>query len=122
MSILARPPDRDSKFSTSAPTHPWLGYLRNVRKGAWGESRRRRRLDFTSFRSEIKRELSSAICQSGQRSDWESFLSDEGARVRRPTSEIKRAEREVDRIVYGLFDLSPNEIETLEASLVGQDW
>ena len=41
-------------------------------------------------------------------------------RVRRLTAEIIEAEREIDSIVYNLFDLTPDEIELLETSLKGQ--
>jgi hypothetical protein len=37
------------------------------------------------------------------------------------TAEIEKAEREIDGIVYRLFDLMPPEIELLEASLGGRN-
>ena len=37
-----------------------------------------------------------------------------------PTAKIEDAEREIDQIVYRLFDLTPDEIRLLEASLEGQ--
>jgi hypothetical protein len=36
------------------------------------------------------------------------------------TAEIEQAEREIDAIVYKLFDLSAEEIALLENSLAGQ--
>ena len=36
------------------------------------------------------------------------------------TTEIEAAEREIDAIVYHLFDLTPDEIASLETSLAGQ--
>jgi hypothetical protein len=35
-------------------------------------------------------------------------------------SEIETAEREIDSVVYRLFDLTPDEIALLEASIAGQ--
>ena len=54
------------------------------------------------------------------RGEWEAYLAENGAQVRRLSAEIATAEREIDRIVYALFDLTPAEITLLEASLAGQ--
>jgi hypothetical protein len=35
-------------------------------------------------------------------------------------AEIENAERDIDAIVYSLFDLTPEEIALLEASIAGQ--
>jgi hypothetical protein len=40
--------------------------------------------------------------------------------MRRLTAQIEEAEREIDAIVYKLFDLTPDEIELLESSPAGQ--
>jgi hypothetical protein len=40
--------------------------------------------------------------------------------VRRLTSEIEAAEREIDALVYSLFDLTSEEIALLETSLGGR--
>ena len=42
------------------------------------------------------------------------------AEVKRLTGEIEAAEREIDKLVYEAFDLTPEEIELLENSLEGQ--
>jgi DNA-directed RNA polymerase subunit F len=55
-----------------------------------------------------------------QRSQWENFLREEAEKVRRLTAEIVEAEREIDAIVYKLFDLTPDEIALPESSLAGQ--
>lgn len=55
-----------------------------------------------------------------ERGEWETYLRDNTVRVRELSDRIASAEREVDRIVYGLFDLTPDEISLLEASLEGQ--
>lgn len=76
-------------------------------------------LDFKSFRDEIKKALKVDIPLK-QRGEWENFLREEGEKVRRLTAEIEKAEREIDSIVYNLFDLTPDEIALLESSLAGQ--
>jgi hypothetical protein len=76
-------------------------------------------LDFKSFQAEIKKAFKTDIPRK-QRGEWEIFLREEGEKVRRLTAEIERAEREIDAIVYKLFDLTPDEIALLESSLAGQ--
>jgi TaqI-like C-terminal specificity domain len=76
-------------------------------------------LDFKSFQAEIKKAFKTDIPLK-QRNGWESFLREEGEKVRRLTAEIEQAERESDAIVYKLFDLTPDEIALLESSLAGQ--
>jgi TaqI-like C-terminal specificity domain len=77
------------------------------------------KLDFKSFQAEIKKAFKGDIPLK-QRNEWESFLREEGAKVRRLMAEIEQAEREIDAIVYKLFDLTPDEIALLESSLSGQ--
>jgi hypothetical protein len=55
-----------------------------------------------------------------RRGEWEGYLAENRATVRRLTAEIEAAEREIDAIVYRLFELTPDEIALLEASLEGQ--
>ena len=77
------------------------------------------KLDFKSFRDEIKKAFKADIPLK-QRGEWELFLREEGEKVRRLAAEIEQAEREIDSIVYKLFDLTPDEIALLESSLAGQ--
>ena len=76
-------------------------------------------LDFKSFQAEIKKAFKADIPLK-QRNDWEIFLREEGEKVRRLTAEIEQAERDIDAIVYKLFDLTPDDIALLESSLAGQ--
>lgn len=76
-------------------------------------------LDFAAFRDEVKRVFKTEIPVK-QRGEWERYLAEEGEKVRKLTAEIDAAEREIDRIVYELFDLTPDEIALLEASIEGQ--
>jgi hypothetical protein len=50
-----------------------------------------------------------------QRNEWENLLREEGEKVRRLMAEIEQAEREIDSIVYKLFDLKSDEIALLES-------
>jgi type I restriction-modification system DNA methylase subunit len=77
------------------------------------------KLDFKSFQAEIKKSFKADIPLK-RRNEWEIFLREEGEKVRRLTAEIEQAEREIDAIVYKLFDLTPDEIALLENSLAGQ--
>jgi hypothetical protein len=47
-------------------------------------------------------------------------LRDNAAHVSKLSDRIASAEREIDRIVYGLFDLTADEINLLEGSLERQ--
>nr|WP_137829491.1 N-6 DNA methylase [Methylobacterium sp. L1A1] len=87
------PPERNAKLSTKL----------NV----WWE------LDFAAFRAEVKRVFKQDI-PLAERNAWETYLRAEGDKVRRLTSEIADAEREIDRVVYRLFDLTPDEIALID--------
>ena len=76
-------------------------------------------LDFAAFREEVKRAFRIEIPVK-ERGDWESYLAEKSADVRALTAEIEAAEQEIDANVYRLFDLSPEEIALLEASIAGQ--
>ncbi len=93
------PPDRAPKLTTRL--HEW-----------W-------KLDFKTFQAEIKKTFKAPIPLK-QRNEWDSYLGEEGDKVRRLTTEIEKAEREIDTIVYRLFDLTTDEIALLESSLAGQ--
>jgi hypothetical protein len=53
------------------------------------------KLDFKSFQAEIKKGFKVDIPLK-QRNEWEIFLREEAAKVRRLTAEIEQAEREID--------------------------
>jgi hypothetical protein len=76
-------------------------------------------LDFAAFRAEVKKTFGTEIPLK-ERGDWETWLAENAAEVHRLTAEISAAEREIDAIVYRLFDLTPEEIALLEASIAGQ--
>jgi hypothetical protein len=76
-------------------------------------------LDFASFMKEVTRAFRDDIPLK-KRGEWEAYLGENAARVRDLSDRIVAAEREIDQIVYSLFDLTPDEIRLLEASLEGQ--
>jgi hypothetical protein len=75
-------------------------------------------LDFAAFREEAKR-LYRAEISIKERAEWEDYLRKNGEKVRALTAEIEAAERQIDLIIYGLFDLAPDEIKLLESSIAG---
>jgi hypothetical protein len=77
------------------------------------------KLDFAGFRDEIKRVFRTDIAVK-ERDTWENYLDENAAEVRELSVEIKNTEREIDAIVYRLFDLTSEEIALLEGSLEGQ--
>lgn len=76
-------------------------------------------LDFAEFRAEAKKALKADIPVK-ERGQWEALFDEAKAEVLRLNAEIAAAEREIDRLVYAAFDLTPEEIELLEKSLEGQ--
>ena len=76
-------------------------------------------LDFAAFRTEVKKVFKAEIPVK-DRDGWERYLAEKSAEVNRLTAEIEAAEREVDAIVYELFELTPDEIKLLENSLEGR--
>jgi hypothetical protein len=76
-------------------------------------------LDFAAFLAEVKKTLRVDIPLKRQ-GEWKDYLAENRAEVERLTADIETAEREIDRIVYRLFDLTAEEITLLEASLEGQ--
>jgi hypothetical protein len=76
-------------------------------------------LTFAAFRNEVKKAFHAEIPLK-QRGEWEVYLAETAAEVHRLSEKIAAAEHEIDQIVYRLFDLTPDEIALLEASLAGQ--
>ena len=76
-------------------------------------------LDFAQFRDEVKHVFRADIAVN-ERAEWEGYLAKNTAEVRKLDAEIEKAEREIDAIVYRLFELTPEEIKLLEDSVAGQ--
>ncbi len=75
-------------------------------------------LDFAAFRAEVTKAFKNEIPVK-DRDGWEKYLAEKSAEVVELTAQIEAAEREIDAIVYKLFDLTPDEIKLLEYSLEG---
>ena len=72
--------------------------------------------DFAAFRGEVKKVFKVDI-PLADRSAWEDWITRDRAEIARLSAEIAKAEAEIDRIVYELFDLTPDEIALLESKV-----
>lgn len=72
--------------------------------------------DFAAFHAEVKKTLKADI-PLAERNDWEDWIARDKAEIARLTAEIKANEARINAIVYQLFDLTPDEIALLEASI-----
>lgn len=70
--------------------------------------------DFAAFRAEVKKVFKADI-PLAERSAWEDWITRDRVEIARLSAEITKAEAEIDRIVYALFDLTPDEIALLES-------
>ena len=70
--------------------------------------------DFAAFRAEVKKVFKVDI-PLAERSAWEDWITRDRAEIARLSAEITKAEAQIDRIVYGLFDLTTDEITLLES-------
>ncbi len=70
--------------------------------------------DFAAFRAEVKKVFKADI-PLAERSAWEDWITRDRTEIARLSAEITKAEAEIDSIVYGLFDLTPDEIALLES-------
>lgn len=72
--------------------------------------------DFAAFRSEVKKSLKADI-PLAERTAWEDWIARDKAEIARLSAQIAANERQINEIVYRLFDLTPDEIQLLEASI-----
>ncbi|MEM7069435.1 MAG: DNA methyltransferase [Pseudomonadota bacterium] len=72
--------------------------------------------DFAAFQKEVKKSLKADI-PLAERNDWEDWIAKDKAEIARLTAEIKLNEDRINAIVFKLFDLTPEEIELLEANI-----
>lgn len=70
--------------------------------------------DFAAFRAEVKKVFKTDI-PLAERSAWEDWITRDRAEIARLSAEIAKAEAQIDSVVYGLFDLTPDEIALLES-------
>ena len=72
--------------------------------------------DFAAFQAEVKKALKSDIPLKA-RNEWENWISENRTKIHALTGEIAQIEKEINAMVYALFDLTPEEIELLEANI-----
>ena len=70
-------------------------------------------LDFSAFRAEVKKLLKQDI-PLAERNDWEAYFSGQRDTVQTYTAQIARYEAALNRAVYELFNLTPDEIALIE--------
>ena len=70
--------------------------------------------DFAAFRAEVKKVFKADI-PLAERSAWEDWITRDRAKIARLSADITKAEAKIDSIVYGLFNLTPDEIALLES-------
>lgn len=72
--------------------------------------------DFAAFQKEVEKALKAKIPLQ-ERNEWENWITASRAEIHTLTAEIARLEAEINAKVYVLFDLTPDEIALLEASV-----
>ena len=72
--------------------------------------------DFAGLRAEVKKAFKADV-PLAERSAWEDWIGRDRAEIVRLSAEIAAAEARIDGVVYRLFDLTPDEIALLEASV-----
>jgi len=72
--------------------------------------------DFAAFRAEVKKVFKADI-PLAERSAWEDWITRDRAEITRLSAKIREAEAKIDKIVYDLFDLTPEEIALLESTV-----
>lgn len=72
--------------------------------------------DFASFQKEIKKLYKVEIPLS-ERNEWEDWIARDKSEISRLTAEIDANEAKINALVYELFDLTPEEVELLEANI-----
>jgi hypothetical protein len=71
------------------------------------------KLDFTAFRAEIKKLFKQDI-PLADRNDWELYFNQQHDIVKNFTSQITQHETALNRAVYALFKLTPEEVALIE--------
>ncbi len=70
-------------------------------------------LDFSQFRSEIKKVFKQDIPLQ-ERNDWEQWLKQEQTEITKLTAQLDTLEQKLNTLVYELFALTPEEIKLIE--------
>lgn len=72
--------------------------------------------DFAAFKKEVEKALKVRIPLQ-ERNEWENWITASRTQIHSLSAEITQAEAEINAKVYALFDLTPDEIALLEASI-----
>ena len=72
--------------------------------------------DFAAFQKEVEKVLKAKIPLK-ERNEWENWITNTRAEIHALTAEIARLEAEINAKVYALFDLTPDDVALLEASI-----
>lgn len=72
--------------------------------------------DFAAFRAEVKKVFKADI-PLAERTAWEDWICRDRAEIARLSAEIAKNEAQINSIVYGLFDLTTDEISLLESEV-----
>ena len=72
--------------------------------------------DFATFQKEVEKALKSKIPLQ-ERNEWENWITANRSEIHALTAKIARLEAAINGKVYALFNLTPDEIALLEASL-----
>lgn len=72
-------------------------------------------LDFATFRAEVKKQFKQDI-PLAERNDWEAYFNQQRNLVQNATQQITQHETALNRLVYGLFNLSEDEITLIESA------
>ena len=72
--------------------------------------------DFAAFQAEVKKALKSDIPLKA-RNEWENWIAENRTQIHALSAQIAAAEAEINAKVYALFNLTPEEIELLEANI-----
>jgi len=71
-------------------------------------------LDFKGFLSELKK--AKVQLSLAEEAEWMTYFNEKKAAANALQSEIDRIDKEIDQMVYALYDLTPAEIEIVENS------
>ena len=69
--------------------------------------------EFGEFTAELKKRFKREL-NLQERNDWDAAVAQAREKVGAFTQDITQVEREIDAIVYQLFDLTPEEIRLIE--------
>jgi len=71
-------------------------------------------LDFKGFLAELKK--AKVVLGLEEEAEWMAYFNKKKAEANALQSEIDRIDKEIDQMVYALYELTPEEIEIVENS------